>query len=371
MVRPASGSPGWAGSSRSTVDGLTASTWWHRGRCLSYGDGVAFWALAEAIRARFGLVEADTGDIVTERLDSGLADYVTDAGERDWLRPRLAVLLGAGAGASFAREDLFAAWTAFLERLAGDDASVVLVLDDAQHADDGLLDFLDHLLATARAPVFVLALARPELLARRPALGGRRATIVRLEPLDDAAMMTLVDGLVVDLSPETRTALVERAEGVPLFAVETVRALIDRDLVIPRDGRYVTADNVVLDLDAIGAPATLQALVAARLDALGPEERRVVADAAVLGLTFTRDGLLALGSTPQTLDVVLAGLRRREILTVQTDRFTAERGQYRFVQSVVRQVAYATLSRRDRKTRHLAAADHLAASPTPPTTSPS
>jgi len=119
----------------------------------------------------------------------------------------------------------------------------------------------------------------------------------------------------------------------------------------------------VLDLDAIGAPATLQALVAARLDALDGEEKRVVADAAVLGLTFTRDGLLALGSTPQTLDAVLDGLRRREIVTVQTDRFSAERGQYRFVQSVVRQVAYATLSRRDRKTRHLAAADHLATEP--------
>ena len=76
---------------------------------------------------------------------------------------------------------------------------MVLVLDDAQHADDGLLDFLDHLLSTARAPIFVLALARPDLLRRRPDLGGRRATVVRLEPLDDDAMATLVDGLVADL----------------------------------------------------------------------------------------------------------------------------------------------------------------------------
>ncbi len=347
------------------TDGLAASMRWLRGRCLSYGDGVAFWALAEAMRARFGLVEADTGATVTERLEAGLTEFVADAGERDWLRPRLAVLLGAAPGASFAREDLFAAWTAFLERLADGESAVVLVLDDAQHADDGLLDFLDHLLATARAPVFVLALARPELLARRPALGGRRATIVRLEPLEDDAMASLVDGLVADLPPAARAALVERAEGIPLFAVETVRALIDRDLVIPRDGRYVTADHTVLDLDAIGAPASLQALVAARLDSLSLEEKRVVADAAVLGLTFTRDGLLALGSSPQTLEADLESLRRREIVTVQTDRFSAELGQYRFVQSVVRQVAYATMSKRDRKTRHLAAADHFADDPDP------
>ena len=350
------------------VDGLTATTWWHQGRCLSYGDGVAFWALAEAIRVRFGLVEADTGDVVAERLDAGLTTYVADPGEREWLRPRLAVLLGAEAstGTGFAREDLFAAWTGFLEHLTeGDegDELVVLVIDDAQHADEGLLDFIDHLLATARGPIFVLALARPELLARRPELGGRRASVIRLEPLGEAAMADLVDGLVVGLPGATRSALVARSEGVPLFAVETVRALIDRDLVIPRDGRYVPADGETLDLDAIGAPASLQALVAARLDALSADERRVVADASVLGASFTRDGLVALSSDPATLDAVLGSLVHREIFTVQSGRFSAERGQYRFVQTAIRQVAYGTQSKRDRKARHIAAAEHLAAQP--------
>ncbi|MFN8168032.1 MAG: adenylate/guanylate cyclase domain-containing protein [Candidatus Nanopelagicales bacterium] len=347
------------------IDGLSAVITWHRSRCLSYGDGVAFWALAEAVRTRLGLVEADTGDIVSERLDVGLRRYVSNSAEAEWLRPRLAVLLGEAGTSSFPREDLFAAWTAFFEGLNDGGSAVVLLLDDAQHADEGLLDFLDHLLTTARSSIFVLAVARPELLARRPALGGRRAAIVRLEPLVDDAMATLVDGLVADLPSETRAALVDRAEGIPLFAVETVRALIDRDLVVPRDGRYVTAGDVVLDLDAIGAPATLQALVAARLDALDPDDRRVLADASVLGLSFTRDGLLALGAAPETLDPALDSLRRRELLTVDSDRFSSERGQYRFVQSVVRQVAYATQSRRDRKARHLAAAAHLAGEPDP------
>ncbi len=345
------------------VDGLAALVKWHRGRCLSYGDGVAFWALAEAMRTRFGLVEADTGDTVTERLDAGLVEFVAEESDRDWLRPRLAVLIGAGAGGSFAREDLFAAWTAFLEYLA-EDEMVVLVLDDAQYADEGLLDFLDHLLSFGRAPIFVLALARPELLARRPALGGRRTSVVRLDPLDDLAMASLVDGLVAGLPPASRAALVDRADGIPLFAVETVRALIDRDLVVPRDGQYVPADSAALDLDAIGAPASLQALVAARLDALTAVERRVVTDASVLGESFTTDGLLALGADPD-LQTVVDSLCRKEIIVVQTDRFSAGRGQYRFVQSVVRQVAYATLSRRDRVSRHLAATDHLAALPDP------
>ena len=343
------------------ADGLTAPSWWHSGRCLSYGDGIAFWALSEAIRGRFGLVESDTGDVVLAHLDAGLAEYVADPDEREWLRPRLAVLLGAGTGATFVREDMFAAWTAFLEHLAEQGGIVVLVIDDAQHADDGLLDFLDHLLSTARAPVFVLAVARPELLDRRPDLGGRRATVVRLEPLDDSAMADLVDGLVVGLPASTRAALVERAEGVPLFAVETVRALIDRDLVIASGGEYVPADGADLDLAAIGAPASLQALVAARLDALTVEEKRVVTDASVLGATFTRDGLVALGCDDATLESVLNSLMRKEIVALQVDRFSAERGQYRFVQSVVRQVAYATQARRDRKARHLAAAAHLIA----------
>ncbi len=347
------------------VDALSDNAWWHRGRCLSYGDGVAFWALSEAMRARFGLVEADSGATVIEHLDRGLERMVADADERDWLRPRLAVLLGAGGATSFAREDLFAAWTTFLEILGRDGNSVVFVLDDAQHADDGLLDFLDHLLATARAPIFVLTLARPELMARRPALGGRRTTVVRLEPLDDDQMSTLLDGLVDGLQPQTRAALVERAEGVPLFAVETVRALIDRDLVVPHEGRYVAQPGVDAGLEVIGAPASLQALVAARLDALSPAEKQVVTAASVLGATFHGEGLVALGVDPQALDGALESLQRKEILVLSTDRFSTERGQFKFVQTVVRQVAYGTQSRRDRKARHLGAAAYLESLPDP------
>jgi class 3 adenylate cyclase/tetratricopeptide (TPR) repeat protein len=341
------------------IDGLSYPVRWHRGRCLAYGEGVAFWALAEAVRGRLGLVETDPGGMVTEQLDAGLLRFVPDPEEQAWLRPRLLVLVGAGPAGSFAREDLFAAWTVFFERVGEGDKPVVLVVDDAQHADEGFLGFLDHLLAGARFPVFVVALARPGLLERRPDLAtNRRASVLHLGPLGDKDMAKLLDGLVAGLPPAARTALAERADGVPLFAVETVRALIDRNLVLPIEGRYVLVDPEGLDLGAVGAPASLHALVAARLDALAPSERRVVADASVLGAAFTREAIEALAGDVPDLPEALDSLVHLQILAVQADRLSAEFGQYRFEQAVVRQVAYETLSRRDRKARHLAVASY-------------
>jgi tetratricopeptide (TPR) repeat protein len=227
------------------------------------------------------------------------------------------------------------------------------VLDDAQYADDGLVLFLEHLLATASYPCFVLALARPALLDAHPGLAtNRRVTVLHLDTLTDADMTRLVAGLVAGIPETVRDGLVARADGVPLFAVETVRSLIDRDLVVPRGGQYVLAAGDV-DLDAIGAPASLQALVSARLDTLSPEQRRVVEMGSVLGTTFRREELTVL-CPGVDLDDALPALVRTQILDVETSRLSAEHGHFRFVQDVVRQVAYGSLSRRDRKEAQLA-----------------
>src|SRR4051812_42074173 len=343
------------------IDGLTLVTRWHRGRCLSYGEGVAFWAFAEMIRSRFDVSESDARDETDRKVAAGLDRWIPDAEERAWIAPRLGVLLGSGEDARFDKADLFAAWTVFLERVA-EGGPVALVFEDLHHADTGLLDLLDHLLETARFPLFVLVFTRPELLDRRPSLiGGRRVTPLHLEPLTDSAMTTLVDGLVHGLPEAARTALVTRSEGVPLYAVETVRSLIDRDAVVPLEGRYVfvDTDGDRVDLAALAAPASLQTLIAARLDALSVDERRAVQDASVLGLSFSRQGLLALLSDTGDVDEVLSNLVRKEILELQSDPRSPERGQYRFLQALVRQVAYDTMSRRDRKSRHLAVAAHL------------
>jgi class 3 adenylate cyclase len=342
----------------------TQSTWWLRGRCLSYGQGVAGRVVAEMVRSLLRVSDEDDPAVLAA-LDARLETHVSDPAERAVLRPRLLSLLGL-SDAVFEQSDLFACWRGFLEALTSDGSSVTVLVEDLQWADDGFLDFLEHLLDAGRAPVLVLALARPEISARRPGIGtGRRSTTVFLDPLPDAAMCRLLDGLVTDLPAALRDELVRRADGVPLYAVETVRSLIDRDVVVPAGGRYVVDQQALagLRLQDLAPPASLHALLAARLDALTPEERRVVQDGSVLGLSFTREGLEALTPAGVDLDRALDGLRRKEIVNVDTDPRSPERGSLRFVQALLRGVAYETLSRRDRKARHIAVAEHLLRQP--------
>ncbi|MEJ7706550.1 MAG: hypothetical protein WKF82_04225 [Nocardioidaceae bacterium] len=275
--------------------------------------------------------------------------------------PRLAQLLGVDYGEPgpvLGRDELFAGWRLFFERLAAA-APVVMVVEDLQHADVGLLDFLEHLLDWARdVPIFVLTLARPELETRRAGWGaGRRnSTALTLDPLDEPAMDALLDGLVPGMPAAAKTAIAGRAEGIGLYAVETVRMLIDRDVVQPIEGAY----RLVGDVGELAVPATLQSLLAARLDTLDPDARRLVADAAVLGSSFPAEALIAVSEQPESqVRRLLTELVHREVLGVRADPLSPQRGHYGFVQTMFRQVAYDTLSRRERKARHLAVAAHL------------
>jgi class 3 adenylate cyclase/tetratricopeptide (TPR) repeat protein len=345
------------------IDGLAAVVLWHRGRCLSYGEGVTFWALAEIVRQRLGIAEEDATETAAAKLAVGLVRFVPDAAEQQYVGVRLARLLGipftGDAGTTLVREELFAGWRLFLERLAANDP-VVLLIEDAQHADSGLLDFVDHLVDWARdLPIFVLVFGRPELEQGRAGFGtGRNRTTLTLDPLDAASMDSLVDALVPGMAPAARQAITAHAQGIPLFAMETVRSLIDRDVIQPVDEVY----RLVGDVGALAVPDSLHALLASRLDALDPDVRKLVADAAVLGSTFPAEALIAVsGRDEQPVRAALAELLRREVLEVSADPLSPDRGTYRFAQEMLRQVAYDTLSRRDRKARHLTVAAHLRA----------
>jgi len=201
--------------------------------------------------------------------------------------------------------------------------------------------------------------ARPELGEVRPRFGtGRNRSTLTVDPLDAGSMDELVEALVPGMPPGARAKITGQAQGIPLFAVETVRALIDRDIVRPVEGVYRLAG----DIGELAVPDSLHALLAARLDALDPQVRRLVADAAVLGGTFPAEALVAVsGQDEASVRSALNDLLRREVLSVSADPLSPERGSYQFAQNMLRQVAYDTLSRRDRKTRHLRVAAHLRA----------
>jgi class 3 adenylate cyclase/predicted ATPase len=343
------------------IDGLLDEAWWHRGRCLAYGDGVAYWALAEMVRMRARIAEDEPPEEALSKLSTVLGEIVLDPEERSFVEPRLQHLLGLTERVAPDREDLFSAWRLFVERMA-DQFPVIMVFEDIHWADAALIEFVEYLLDWSRNhPIYVVTLARPDVTERHPGWGAnlRNFTSVTLEQLPDGAIDSLLRGLVPGLPDDALGRIRERADGIPLYAVETVRMLLDRGLLERVDGGYqVTGDLATLDV-----PETLHALIAARLDGLGPEERRLLQDAAVLGKTFAPRGLATLGGVDEeSLAPVLASLQRKEMLLLDTDPRSPERGQYGFVQALIQRVAYETLSRRDRKAKHLGAANYLAES---------
>jgi class 3 adenylate cyclase/tetratricopeptide (TPR) repeat protein len=340
------------------IDGLADVVWWHRGRCLAYGEGVAYWALAEMVRSRAGIVEGEEPEAALSKLRAAIDELIPDPEERGWVEPRLAHLLGLEERTARDQADLFSAWRLFFERMA-EQAPVEMIFEDLQWADTAMLDFIEYLMEWSKDhPLFILTLARPEIADRRPSWGAvsRNFTSLSLEPLSASDMEELMQGLVPGLPVELQARLLERAEGIPLYAVETVRMLLDRGLV-ERIGEEYHATGPVEDLEV---PESLHGLIAARLDGLMPEERRLLQDASVLGKTFTKQSLGSVSRlADDQLERLLSSMVRKELMSVQADPRSPERGQYGFLQDLVRRVAYETLSKKERRARHLAVAEHF------------
>ena len=340
----------------SYAHGLAEPIYWHTGRSPSYGEGLSFWALGEMIRRRAGLAEGDDEATTRSALSATLEQFVPSSDDREWIEPALLALLGFGE--TEVAESLFPAWRTFFDRLA-ERGTTVLVFEDVQWADSGTLEFIEHILDWSRnRPIMAIALARPEFHDSRPGWGTGRssATTMSLEPLSDNEMSQLLEGLLPGLPGEQVATIVRRAEGMPLYAVEIIRALLGEGRIERRGDAYVPT----AELTSVPLPASLRSLIASRLDALSRDGRAALQDASVLGQAFTVTALAAVSAVPlDELERRLRALVRREFLQIEADPRSPERGQYRFVQSLIREVAYDTLALRDRRARHLAAARFL------------
>ena len=338
------------------LDGLVEDVWFHHGRSPSYGGGLTFWALGEMVRGRCGLAESDDETTTRVQVTKTIAEFVDEPSERAWIESSLLTLLGVGDGSTPA-EQLFPAWRSFFEHIARR-GTTLLVFEDLQWADPGVLAFIDHVMSWSQdLPICMVTLSRQELLDARSDWGtGPRATSISLGPLDRDSMQSLLTGLVPGLADATRDAIVDRADGIPLYAVETVRMLVNDGRLVLEGGAYrPTADLAELD-----APESLRALVASRLDALEREDRDLLQSAAVVGHSFSTEALAAIAGTGEAdLGPRLGNLVRREMLVLQADPRSPDHGHFAFSQELLREVAYETLARDERRKRHLAAARYF------------
>ncbi|HWD46779.1 MAG TPA: adenylate/guanylate cyclase domain-containing protein, partial [Actinomycetota bacterium] len=362
---PGVGKSRFVGELAAHADARPELVTWRQGRCLPYGDGITFWALGEIVKAQAGILETDPPAQVTAKLQAAVAHLVPDPSEGEWLRARLAPLLGiAGPDAVKAeRAELFAAWRRFVEALAAANP-LVLVIEDLHWADPAMLEFLQHLAERASGlPLLIVATARPELLERHPGWGDANpaATRIPLEALTDLETAQLVAALVgrALLPVGVQALLLERAGGNPLYAEEFARLLADQGLVAEHQ-----VEGEVAAVPDIPVPETVHGLIAARLDALASEVRALVQDAAVVGRVFWPGAVAAMDGGEaggRDLEAGLAELERKQL--VQRARATSVQYQdeYVFWHALVRDVAYAQIPRAGRARRHQAVAEWVEA----------
>jgi class 3 adenylate cyclase/tetratricopeptide (TPR) repeat protein len=323
---------------------LTA--YWRQGRSLPYGEGVSYWALAEMVKAQTGILETDDAAEAEAKLTATLEDLLDE--DVEWVQTHLRSLIGQASTSDTAGDrqgEAFAAWRRFFEALA-ERHPLVLVFEDIHWADDGLLDFIEHLVDwVTGVPMLVLCTARLELLERRPAWGGGKlnAATVSVVPLTDDETSALISALSERplLEAGTQSALLARAGGNPLYAEQFVRMLAERTTV-----------------DELPLPESVQGIIAARLDALQPEEKALLQDAAVVGKVFWL-GAVARDDGRADLEQRLHALERKEFVQRARRPSMAGEMEFAFKHLLVRDVAYGQIPRAERAEKHLRVAEWI------------
>jgi class 3 adenylate cyclase/energy-coupling factor transporter ATP-binding protein EcfA2 len=336
---------------------------WRRGRCLPYGEGITFWALGELVKMQAGILESDSPEEARRKLVHAVQRATRDTSEQDWLLARLSPLVGAESIqlGSVDRRESFTAWRRFLEGVAALGPLVVLI-EDLHWADGSLIEFIQELVEKSRgAPLLVICTARPELFDKHPEWGGDNgnSTIILLPPLSREEIAALVAGLgkQSDLSDETRTTLLQQAEGNPLYAEELARMFTERN---ESKGQH---EGATPSLGAeLPLPETLEAVIAARLDTLSVQHKGLLQNASIVGRVFWSGALETVGGLDEP--VVLEGLHEltgRELVRPASTSSVSKQAEYSFWHALVRDVAYKQIPRASRAAKHVAVAEWIEA----------
>jgi class 3 adenylate cyclase/tetratricopeptide (TPR) repeat protein len=321
---------------------------WLQGRSLPYGTDTPFWALTEIVRAHAGILRTDGPQEAEARLRASFP--TTLAGdEAAWVESHVRALVGLAAADPGRSDERFAAWRRLFEALA-DEVPLVLVFEDLHWADEALLAFIDSMVAwAATRRLLVLCTARPELLERHPGWGRSfpDAVTIHLEPLaPDETVAVLEATAGRGLAEHVEADVLARVEGNPLYAQEYARMIAER--------------GVGERARALPLPDSVQAVIAARMDALPPREKAVVHDAAVVGRTCWTGALAALSGEPRfALDGSLQALERKEFLRREPASSVPSETAYSFHHVLVRDVAYGQIPRVRRSEKHRRTAEWL------------
>jgi class 3 adenylate cyclase/tetratricopeptide (TPR) repeat protein len=331
-----------------------------RGRCLPYGEGITFWPVLEVLRADAGIDALDTQQDASRKIRSAVLTAFGEASDdADAVARRLSVLAGTATreealpdvAAESAPQELVWGLRRYLERRAAD-GPLTIVFDDIHWAEPALLDLIEHLAEWSRAPLFLVCMARPDLREMRAGWGGglMNASAVRLEPLTPDESARLIRELLAidDLPDDLRAQVIARSEGNPLYVEEFLRMLIEAGHVARRDGRFVA----MASLATLAVPATLQGLIAARLDGLPVAVKQVLQRGAVVGKVFWPEAIAALGLTDGRIEDLLLEAARRDLVSELDDRGLGGGRAWTFKHILIRDIAYDAIPKAERSRAH-------------------
>lgn len=329
------------------------------GRCLSVGTGITYWALSEILREACGIALDDPAEAVRRKLTEGVRTVLSTGGQAEVEETVEALATSAGIELPESMlaslepkavgEAMTRAWPRFLGALAAN-RTTVLVVEDLHWAEDRLVEMLMRILQRTKGPLFVVSTSRPDEANRLAAFAAGEGSVsaVALTALSIDESIALVNELLEapELPDSFRRAIVEKADGNPFFLEELVHRLVDQGTLLREADRWRTMGSPEVVL-----PDSIQSLLSARIDGLPTDEKLILQEASVVGRDFWAAPLRR--RLPE-IDVseALLGLERRGLILAKTTSSIAGEDEYSFRHALVRDVAYATLSRARRARAH-------------------